>query len=85
MFEKMKAEAKERFSSKWGAISVIFIVAVVVFAFQMLKTPDMVDKQFAMVYAFICLGFAVTYENTHNIHKLRIEQEIKNESKELKK
>ena len=39
-FERMKAEAKERFSSVWGAISVIFIVAVVVFGFQMLKSPD---------------------------------------------
>lgn len=84
-FERMKAEAKERFSTTWGAISVIFIVAVVVFAFQMIKSPSIIDKSFAMVYAFICLAFAVIYENTHNIHKLRIEVEIlKEEKKEIK-
>jgi len=80
-FEKMKEEIKERFSTKWGAISIIFVVAVVVFAFQMLKSPDIIDKQFSMVYGLICLSFAVIYENTHLIHKLRIEQEIKNEKK----
>jgi Kef-type K+ transport system membrane component KefB len=80
-FERMKAEAKERFSSVWGATSVIFIVAIVVFAFQMLRTPDLIDKSFFMVYAMICLSFAVIYENTHNIHKLRVEVEILNEEK----